>query len=60
MSMLFVQCERNLNKILMVATLIARNADKAMVGSGRFCVWPVSVAVGFVLVCLAGIWLQLS
>jgi hypothetical protein len=42
--------------VVMVATLVARNANKAMLQSGVVClagVW--SQDVGFVLVCLAGI-----
>jgi hypothetical protein len=50
--------EKKLKLFLMVATLVARNANEAVValtvGSGGVC----SQAVGFVLVRLAGIWLQ--
>jgi len=49
-------------KVPSVATLVARNSNKAMVVSGGVCVWLESgvwiQAVGFVLVRLAGIWLQ--
>jgi hypothetical protein len=45
-----------------VATLVARNTNEALVGSGGICVWRKSVvwsqAVGFVFVRLAEIWLQ--
>jgi hypothetical protein len=37
-----VQCRKNLNEVLMVATLVAINADGATVGSGRICVWQES------------------
>jgi hypothetical protein len=38
----------------------SNNADEAMVGSGGVCVVGVRcLVVSFVLVCLAGIWLQL-
>jgi hypothetical protein len=59
-----MRCGKKIKLILTVATLVARNANEAMVapmvGSGGICVlagfW--SQAVGFVLVLLAGIWLQ--
>jgi hypothetical protein len=49
-----------------VGTLVGRNGNEAMltpmVGSGGVCVWRESgvgsQAVSFVLVSLAGIWLQ--
>jgi hypothetical protein len=46
-----------------VATAVARNTNGAMVvGSGGICVWResgmCSGAVGFMLMFLAGIWLQ--
>jgi hypothetical protein len=39
----FMQCGKNFDQVLTVATLVARNANEVMVvlmvGSGRVCVW---------------------
>jgi hypothetical protein len=44
----------------MVATLVPRNVNEAMVGSGRVCVWQESRVKWsvFLLVHLAGTWLS--
>jgi hypothetical protein len=34
-----MECRKKLKSILMVASLVARNANEAVVGSGRVCVW---------------------
>jgi hypothetical protein len=53
---------RKMKLVLTVATLVARNAKQATVGSGGVCVWREcggwSQAISFVLVRLVGIWLQ--
>jgi hypothetical protein len=62
----FVRWGKKSRLILSLATLVARNANTAMVapmvGSGGVCIWREygvwTMAVGFVLVRLAGIWLQ--
>jgi hypothetical protein len=61
-----VRYEKKLNEVLMVATLVAETANETMVApmvvSGGVCVLResgvCSQAVGFLLVRLAGIWLQ--
>jgi hypothetical protein len=63
----FVRRGTFLTCVLTVAYLVARSANEALVaslmGSGGDCVWRETgvwcQAVGFVLVRMAGIWLQL-